>query len=189
MTGKKNHGYVEYVGRMRNWSHLHGVDVLVQGLQGWGGADRLQLFFFFIDPQRESLWFTAEMLPPHAHPLHLHNAVRTFSTLCKTYQTYSQEYYVYFSKIHILLIKLLLKLCDCFSGGPGLLCKSVTFGAKLNPCSFSKKKIHLDWIHLRLHKKVLQQRKMKINVMSKYKALCQCECASYTHLALLQFRL
>lgn len=25
--------------------------------------------------------------------------------------------------------------------------------------------------------------------MSKYKALCQCEHASYTHLALLQFRL
>lgn len=72
-------------------------------------------------------------------------------------------------RLIILLIKAVLNLCDCFSGGLGLLHKSLIFGAKLNICSFSKKKICLHRIHLSLHEKLLQQREMKIHLKCKYK--------------------
>lgn len=72
-------------------------------------------------------------------------------------------------RLVILLIKAVLKLCDCFSGGLGLLHKSLIVGAKLKICSFSKKNVCLHRIHLSLQLKLLQQREIKINLKCKYK--------------------
>lgn len=66
-------------------------------------------------------------------------------------------------RLIILLIKVVLKLCDGFSGGLGLLRKSLFFGARLNPCRFFQKKVLLHRIHLSLHEKLLQQRKKDEN--------------------------
>lgn len=60
-------------------------------------------------------------------------------------------------RLIVLLIKAVLKLCDCFSGGLGLEQKSLTFGAKLKICSFCKKKICLYSIHLSLHEDLLSK--------------------------------
>lgn len=72
-----------------------------------------------------------------------------------------------------------MKLCDCFSGGLGLLQqKSVILWTELNICCFLQEELCSHRTLLNLREKLLQARKKPIYFISKDRAYTIC---TYTH--------
>lgn len=75
----------------------------------------------------------------------------------------------------ILLVEVVLKLCDCFFGGLGLLYKkSLIFWTKMSICCFLQEKIRLHRTLLNLYKELLHARKKPIYCKSKYRGYTIC---------------
>ena len=90
---------------------------------------------------------------------------------------------------HILLVEVVLQLCDCLSGGLGLLQKqSQILRTELDICCLLQEEICSHTKLLDLCEELLQTRQMPMSCMSKYRELYTTCMNTQTHMCILQIQ-